>query len=158
MVGRLIEQAAAEPLVMAALRQAGWTEGYRHDPDEWVAELQSDGYSTFPLAVDVLRHLGGLTVNPPRHPGAVFASGPIVLDPVFAASGEADRIVRREEQLGVELCPVGEWMGEYILLVAGDGRVIAETTFQVLCVGHDIADALKRMIVADTPTEELLRS
>lgn len=103
--------------------------------------------------MEALEELGGLTVNPPRRDAAAFGSGPIVMDPLLAASGEVDRIRQREAELGIALCPVGEWMGEYVLLVAEDGSVWAETTFQVLRVGENLAEALRVMIVADTAPE-----
>lgn len=151
----LIERAAEHPLIRAALEDAGWTPAHHHDLQVWVASLRADGFTILAPALDVLRDLGGLTITPTRRDEAAFGSGVVVIDPLWAASGEAERIRERERELGSGLCPVGEWMGEYILLVAEDGSVIAETTSQVLRVGRDIADALHRIIVAETPPEKV---
>lgn len=140
-------------MVRAALEEAGWTSGYHHDTRQWLRSLRAEGFTVVAPALEVLRELGGLTITPPRRDDAAFGTGIAIIDPLWAASGEVDRIREREHELGLGLCPVGEWMGEYILLVADDGSVMAETTFQVLRVGRDLADALHRMIVADTPPE-----
>lgn len=146
-------RAAAHPVVRASLEEAGWSTDYVYDAAEWDRALRLEGFSVVAPALKALKELGGLTISPPRREGAAFGSGPIVIDPLWAASGEVDRIRQREAQIGLALCPVGEWMGEYILLVAEDGSVIAETTFQVLRVGSDLADALMRLIVAETALE-----
>ncbi|MGB6059973.1 MAG: SUKH-3 domain-containing protein [Microthrixaceae bacterium] len=151
----LVTLAAEHPVVHATLERAGWNIAYRCDTSEWDRALRSEGFSVNTPAMKVLSELGGLTVNPPRRGAAVYGSGPIVMDPLLAASGEADRIKQRESELGLALCPVGEWMGEYILLVAEDGSVWAETTFQVLRIGENLATALRVMIVADTAPEQV---
>ena len=150
-----VERAAEHPLIRAALEEAGWTPARHQDLDDWVTSLRAEGFTIVAPALDVLRELGGLTITPPRRDDAAFGSGVVVIDPLWAATGEAERIRVRERELGSDLCPVGEWMAQYILLVADDGSLMAETTFQVLRVGRDIADALHRMIVADTPPEEV---
>jgi len=44
------------------------------------------------------------------------------MDPVWAAAGEAERIHERERRLGEELCPIGEWSYQFIVLAGpGDG-------------------------------------
>ncbi len=83
-----------------------------------------------------------------------FGSGVIVMDPVAAATGELPRIQEREASFGTTLSPIGEW-DLYILLVADDGSVLAETSFQVLRLGMNLAEALKAMIVADTLPPEV---
>jgi hypothetical protein len=149
----LTAQAAVHPVVRATLEEAGWNAEYRYDASEWARVLEADGYSVTPPAVEAMEELGGLTILPPRRSGAAYASGTMIMDPVFAAIGESPRIKLREAALGVRLCPIGEWYSEYILLVADDGSVYAETTFQVRRLGNDLAEALHRMIVADTRPE-----
>ena len=73
-----------------------------------------------------------------------------MVDPLWAATGESPRIKLRERQLGTGLCPVGEWMDEYIVLVASDGRVLAETTFQVLQLGENLSEAMVRIVTAES--------
>jgi hypothetical protein len=148
-------QAAAHPVVRATLEEAGWSPGYRFDASKWARVLNADGYSVTAPAVEAMEELGGLTIVPPRRDTAAYGSGTMIMDPVFAAIGESPRIKLREEALGRRLCPIGEWSNEYIVLVAEDGSVFAETTFQVVRLGNDLAEALHRMIVADTIPEEI---
>jgi hypothetical protein len=42
-------------------------------------------------------------------------------------------------------------MDEYIVLAASDGRVLAETTFQMLQLGKDLGEALVRIVKAESP-------
>lgn len=148
-------RALQHPVVLAALEEAGWVPGRRFDAERWISQLREDGYSIVRPATQVLEALGGLDVLPPERDTAAFRSGLIKFDPVWAATGEADRIRNREAQLGIELTPVGEWNGEYILLVAEDGQVFAETTFQLVKLGHDVDSALVRLILADTTPENV---
>jgi hypothetical protein len=147
------ERALQQPVVRAALEEAGWAPGRHFDAQRWIAQLREDGYSIVPPATQVLEALGGLDVLPPERNTSTYRSGPIKFDPVWAATGEADRIHNREGQLGVALTPVGEWSDEYILLVAEDGQVFAETTFQLVRLGRDVDSALVRLILADTLPE-----
>jgi hypothetical protein len=149
------DAALNHPVVTATLTDAGWSPDRSFATDDVTAKLGAEGFHVIPLALEVLASLGGLTVKPPVRATASFGSGAIVFDPLWAASGEADRIHQRERELGVRLCPVAEWSGEYILLVAEDGQVFAETTFQLLRLGRDINEAILRLIVADTPPEDL---
>jgi hypothetical protein len=137
------------------LEEAGWSPGYHFDASKWARVLKADGYSVTAPAIEALEEPGGLTIVPPRRDTAVYGSGTMIMDPVCAAIGESPRIKLREAALGRRLCPIGEWSNEYILLVADDGSVYAETTYQVLRLGDDLAEALRRLIVADTLPEEI---
>jgi hypothetical protein len=150
----LTDEAAEHPVVRATLEEAGWSPEYRYDASEWVEALKADGHSVTEPGVEALEELGGLTIVPPRS-GAAYASGTMIMDPVFAAIGEALRIRDREAKLGLTLCPIGEWGNASILLVADDGSVYAETTSQVFRLGGDLAQALRRLIVADTVPEPI---
>jgi SUKH-3 immunity protein len=152
----LVTIAAQHPVVRAALEEAGWTDEYRYDTTTLRIALQAEGFSVVAPAVEALTALGGLRVRPPRRADAAFGSGEIVFDPLFAASGEAARIRQRELQLSTALSPIGEWMGEYVLLVAADGAVFAETTFEMLRVGSDLSLALRRLIVAEDQPDRIV--
>jgi len=84
-----------------------------------------------------------------------YGSGPILFDPIFAATGESPRIRSREARLGTRLWPLGEWSGEYILLLGEDRRVFAETTFRQLQVGSTFSEALTGMILAEKRPREV---
>jgi hypothetical protein len=152
----LIERALGDPLVREALSEAGWGPGYRHDAEGWIESLRAEGFTVHAAGAEVLALLGGLRIPARRSARAVFGSGALVVDPLRAATGEASRIQSRERQLSTGLCPVGEWMDEYIVLTASDGRVLAETTFQVLQLGKDLSEALVRIVKAESPPRLLI--
>jgi hypothetical protein len=141
--------------VRPALEAAGWFDDYRFDPDEWLEALASEGFTCNETARQVLAHLGGLSVAPLPNEAAVFGSGDVMFDPLWAASGESDRIALRQRQLNTTLCPIGEWCGEYILLASEDGAIFAETSFQMMKVGSDIGGALRSIVLADRQPVEI---
>lgn len=142
--------AVSNPVVHATLVESGWTPEYRFDTSGWVDQLRTEGFSVHPAGICVLELLGGLTVVPPKSIKAVFGTGELKVDPLWAAEGESERIADRERVIGDRLCPIGEWLNEYIVLVGAEGKIYAETTFQVLKLGEDINQALVRLIVADS--------
>lgn len=100
-----------------------------------VGGLTAEGYHIHPVGRELLAALGGFRIVPPRLPAAAFWSGPVLVDPVWAATGGYERAAIQERQLEQDFCPIAEWCDEYILLLGEDGSVIAETTGQVLQIG-----------------------
>ena len=49
-----------------------------------------------------------------------------------------------------------KWTGEFVLLLAGDGCVYAETTSHVLKLGVTFPDALRSLLRADARPERVL--
>jgi hypothetical protein len=137
------------------LELAGWYDGYLFDPGGWLDALADEGFSINDAAKQVLERLGGLAVAPAQVESAVFGSGDALFDPLWAASGEHDRIAVRERQLGTSLCPIGEWCGEYVLLASDDGSIFAETSFQMVRLGSDINEALRLIVLADRRPVEI---
>jgi hypothetical protein len=150
-----LDRAVSDPVVRVCLESAGWYSAYRWDAAPWLRWLGREGFSVHQAALEALTSLGGLRIVPPQSNRAVFGTGTLLVDPQWAASGESPRIRERERELGSRLCPVGEWMDEYIVLLAEDGSVLAETTYQVLKLGKDLGEALVRIIVADSLPVEL---
>jgi hypothetical protein len=138
-----------------ALEEAGWSDAFHFDADAWFDELRAEGFAINNQARLVLENLGGLTVRSRSVGTAAFGSGEARFEPLWAATGESDRIRARERQFGTSLCPLGEWCGEYILLAGGDGAIYAETTFQFLRLGTDIISALRTIVLADRLPDEL---
>ncbi len=139
------------PVVRATLENAGWHERRVFSFDDWITRLEADSFHVVEPALTWFSTLGGLTITPPAREDASFGSGQFTIDPLWAATGESSRIHCRETTLGQHLTPIGEWSGEYILLVAADRTVFAETTVEVLWMGDSFEDALTRLILADTP-------
>ena len=152
-----VEALLADELITSALTSAGWDASYQFNADQWLTDLAAEGFSVNALGEQMLHQFGNLRVDAIRTDSAVFGSGQFNLDPLLACTGESARIVGRESLLGTSLCPIGEWDDVYILLAGGDGCVYAEATFQVLRIGNSAADALRRLIVSDTPATELYR-
>lgn len=84
----------------------------------------------------MLELLGGLPIVPSKSAKAVFGTGALKVDPLCAAEGESARITDREHVVSDRLCLVGEWLGEYIVPAGSEGKVYAETTFQLLHLGR----------------------
>lgn len=151
-----VEHVVANPVVRTCLEEAGWHPGYAWNADGWLLWLEAEGFSQHPPGVEALRSLGGLRIMPPASTHASFGSGALFVDPTWAATGESARIRERERQLQAKLCPLGEWLDEYIVLVADDGRVLAESTSGVLYLGEDLGVALARIILGRPAPTRLL--
>lgn len=143
----------SDTALMAALFAAGWAEPNAFDTPACIDALRADDYTVTEAAVETLERFGGQTLEP-QPANAQFWSGTIIFDPLYAASGEAERIQLREAALGVKLCPVAEWCNEYIVLAASDGSFFAETSFQMLWLGSNLRAALHTIMLADSqPTD-----
>ncbi len=134
-------------LTQRALREASWFPE-RHVPTrEWYDSLTGSDYKWSGAAERFLASLGDLVIHPIKSQESIFGSGTLVTDPT-RASGEYERIAEREKSIGESLCPVGEWSGEYIVLIAPSSRVYAEMTYQVLLLGQTVEEALDVMVRA----------
>jgi len=136
--------------VKRVLEAAGWSETRRVSTDEWVLVLKEEGYTVFPLAIEVLENLGGLKVVPAidkPDDRRLFSPSPFHLDPVIAGLGEFDRISRWQGKFGLTLFPLGE-VGWYFLMLASDGRVFAGADGNFEVVGDTIESAMATLILA----------
>lgn len=140
----------SDEVVTTILSANGWTAARAIDINAWIIELEDEGYFVFPQAREVLANLGGLEISPPSSPAGKFCSGEIIFNPRWAATGEQARIKRREIQLSRRFVPIGEWLGEYILLLSDQGEVFAETTFQMLLIGENFSTAMRNLLLCDT--------
>lgn len=135
------------PITRSVLQGVGWKPERRVSTIEWQHRLLSDGYKWLDVAQKFLSSFGGLIIHPPKYEDALFGSGMLAIDPLLAL-GESERIMNREVFIGIDLCPLGEWNGESILLIDHGGRVYAETTYQVLLLGESPIDAIDLIIRA----------
>lgn len=135
--------------IATVLQACGWSPDRAVEVRHWADWYAREGYADPEPALDILRSFGGLTIVPPRRLEAKYAPGPMQFDPEWAATGEQERVADREASLGIALWPLGEWSGEYILLLGGDGCVYAETTWEVLKLGVTFSDALRSTLKAD---------
>jgi hypothetical protein len=144
---QMIRRVDFHPKTAFMLEKAGWVEGRNTPTNAWRDALVEDGYKWSNTAEAFLNDFGGLVVSPVKDKEAVFGSGILVVDPLLCL-GEQERIKQRGYALKEELCPVGEWLGESIILISPRGLVYAETTFQVLLLGRTFIDALEVIVRA----------
>jgi hypothetical protein len=137
--------------VKRVLESAGWSESRKVSADEWVSALTAEGYTFFPLVLEVLENLGGLTVVPPvdqNDRARAFCPSPFHFDPMTGL-GEFDRFNTWQEEFGLKLFPLGE-VGWYFLMVASNGRVFAGADGNFELLGQTIESALATLIFART--------
>jgi hypothetical protein len=138
-----------DPAVAEILRACGWTPDRAVDTAAWSDWFADEGYEINSDVLTILRSFGSLTVTPPQLPEARFFSGPIVFDPVWAATGDRDRTAVREQQLDRRLWPLGEWSDVYLVLYADTGEVFADgANLGVLHLGKTFSDALRLLLLA----------
>jgi len=136
--------------VERVLREAGWFPTRCVSAAEYVNPLTEVGYRPFPLAIKILENLGGLEINPPESNSNLFFPGKIILDPVYAASSEFDRVARWQEQYDLRLFPMGEYEPMFILLCAENGRIFGAREHHFDWLGDTIESALELLILART--------
>lgn len=144
------EPFAFDPDTERVLRSAGWSETRSVPTAGWVGTLAREGLRVFPAAERLLANLGGLSVTPPPDEHRVFMPDPFTLDPVRAASGEADRIELWQEQFGLTLYPLGECFLHMILLTDPGGRIFAGTRGTFVLVGNSIEEAMAVLTLGRT--------
>jgi hypothetical protein len=153
----LAEDFDDDPAVAQVLRACGWTPDRAVDTAAWRDWFADEGYELNGDVLDILRSFGSLTVTPPRRPEAQFFSGPIVFDPARAATGDRSRIAAREQQLGRQLWPLGEWSDLYLLIYADTGEVFADgANLGVLLLGETFAEALHLLLLAQEKPRQII--
>jgi len=93
-----------DPYVLNILEKQGWYPGRTYDFSRWLDSLSQEGYVCFDYAEQVLRSLGGISVNDAgdkAHMSAQFCFN------ALEASGEFDRIEDFQEIANEELYPIG---------------------------------------------------
>jgi len=143
----MIDSKELHPTTREALHAAGWSPERRVATHRWHTLLTGDGYIWSDIIQKFLTNLGGLSILPARSQEAVFGSSTLETDPSLVI-GEYERIREREKIIGEALCPIGEWGGESILLLAPSGRVYSETTYHVLLLGQTPTEALDVIVRA----------
>lgn len=143
----MINRADLHHTTASILEEAGWSQDRRISTATWRDALTKDGYMWFDSAEEFLANLGGLVIPAAKNEEAVFGSGTLITDPLLAL-GEYERIEQREVLLSEQLCPIGEWSDESVVLISRGGLVYAETTYQVLLLGRNPIDAIDLIIRA----------
>ena len=134
--------------VLSALEASGWTRDRSVPTAQWVEQLEAEGFTMLPEAVDVLEAFGGLEVVPRKSASDAYAAEVLRFDPILAASGEFDRISYWQIRLNTRLSPIAEIGGGAILLLAEDGRVVSCWCDRLWLDGTSFEDALESTVVA----------
>jgi len=98
--------------VLVAMESAGWYSGrFLKEAESWYGELCGAGYTENPVALDFLKELGGLVIDPIESEGARFGNyEPLNIDP-FSADAMGVSFFEEMSDLVQEPCfPVGEWL------------------------------------------------
>jgi hypothetical protein len=135
--------------VKTVLRASGWTDDRSVSVDAWVDRLIDEGYTPFPLAIEVLRNLGGLEIRPFVDRSAAFRPYPFHFNPLSAGIGELDRYKEWQDAFGLTLFPLGE-VGWYFLAIAEDGRVFAGADGNFDLIGDTVESALSVLTLGRT--------
>jgi hypothetical protein len=130
-------------IVASILSQSGWSEDRCVEIDQWVEQLESEGFTLIPDVKRILREFGGLKIPPVKAPSDTFAKGQFYFDPVSAASGDFDKIEYWQNHLGITLSPFAEGSKAEMLLLASDGRVFASYHAILFLVGSSFEDAVE---------------
>ena len=70
------------PEVDAVLRRCGWSPE-RHVPTEhWITALVEEGFTPFPLTLQILENLGGLPIVPVKRVGSIWSPTAFTVDPL----------------------------------------------------------------------------
>lgn len=131
---------------LQCLESAGWTKGRRIDVSATIKELEADGFSVSPAAIDFLEKYGGLRLfySHPRLPTAVDNSH---LDALRAADGVFPaRLQDWESRAGERMTPIGESDREYMTILMGVSGVVYLAMDDLLLIladsGVEAIDAL----------------
>jgi hypothetical protein len=133
--------------VLSVLEASGWTPNRNVPIAQWVAQLESEGFTMLPNAVKLLEGFGGLEIVPRKAASDAYAAEVLRFDPTLAASGEFDRIDYWEKRLDTHLSPIAETGGGAILLLAEDGRVVSCWDGLLWLDGTSFEDALENTLI-----------
>ncbi|GAA0389038.1 SUKH-3 domain-containing protein [Streptomyces luteireticuli] len=137
---------------LGALAVSGWSAERAVDDDQWVNPLQDEGYRAHPLAREVLRAVGGLSVEPVSRVGPNFDNDdPYNFDPLVAGSGQRALAMEVESVLGGEYFPIGEWLSYSSVFVEVKGRVVAAGMGWIWELGPTFEDSLELAVCANRP-------
>lgn len=139
---------------LQCLESAGWTKDRRIDASAIVKELEADGFSVSPAAIDFLEKYGGLRLSysHPRVPTAVDSShldAPRAADGVFPA-----RLQDWEARAGERMTPIGESDREYMTILMGaSGTVYLAMDDLLLILADSGVEAINALCDGTEPKE-----
>jgi SUKH-3 immunity protein len=133
--------------VTAILEASGWRPDRKVSAEQWIRQLESEGFTMLPGAVKVLEAFGGLEIAPRKVDADTFLKGVLRFDPVLAASGEFDRVDYWQQRFNTKLSPLAEGSRGEVLLLAEDGRVFSCYDGELFLDGVSFEDALENTLV-----------
>lgn len=132
------------------LSQAGWSPDRRVETAGWVTRLESEGFKSNPTVLALLESVGGLSIRFPLLNTSTYERG-IWFEPVQAATGEYDRVEEWRNEIDVDLFPLGEIIGGYIVWAGNDGKFYYGHEFGLYRLGESFAIAMDQLAFQKSP-------
>jgi len=117
--------------------------------DFWIQEFAKREIGSFPLAEHFLSAFGNLRIAPVISERNQYRPCDFIVDPLWASSGEFDRVRYWNRILKMKLFPVGEIEGNGIVLIAEDGSVLVGSDLGLDLYGPTISEGLEGILCAD---------
>jgi hypothetical protein len=134
--------------VQQVLRSSGWHPGRDVPCDDVVEKFCGQGFAFTPLAMEILRHFGGLTVKPIVDAASVYLPSSIVFNPTVACDGLHEVVQEWENRLGCTLSPIASLTdGPIALLVGSDECIYGIWGMIAWKYGESFVDALDNTLI-----------
>ena len=125
---------------LKVLEESGWSKDRKQDINPWIQILVKEGYKVNDYALSVLKELGNIKIrNERNHWGVV-----LYFNPVYAASGEYDRLEIFNAVSDEELFPIGECF-DWVIYVGDSKKVYLGDWKSLSIAGDTIEEFLNNM-------------
>ena len=138
--------------VVDVLRKHGWSEGRKRDITYWIRVLSKEGYIVNDYAQSVLEELGDIQMNTggdKNHWGVQLH-----FNPVYAGSGEYDRLEIFNAAAKEELFPIGECFA-WTVYVGASKKVYVGDQMDLSIAGNSIEEFLNNMFDNKSHLQEI---
>ena len=136
---------------LRAMRDAGWYPGrILEEADSWYSELCGHGYPENKKALELLKELGGLIINPVDNKEAYFENcEPLNVDPFSADAMGVDFFSEMSRIIQEGCFPIGEWLSYSSVFLTTSGRMMAGGLGYVWLLGNSPEEGVQQAIMAD---------
>ena len=147
----MIRSSDISPKFAEILLQSGWSSNRKIDIAGWLKGLKGEGFEPSADAIALLESVGGLSLLLPPH-GINPYDHELQFDPVRAASGEFDKAVNWQNELGIRLFPLGEEIKTgNILWIATNGKFYYGRDFGLYFLEDTFGAAMDRLAFPNSP-------
>ena len=128
--------------VLNVLKNSGWSDRRKQDITSWIQILSEEGYIVNEYAKSILIELGGLQIRASSNKNYLGVT--MHFNPVYAASGEYDRMEIFNQVSNEELFPIGECY-DWVIYVSHSKRVYLGDWMSLSIAGDTIEDFLNNI-------------